>query len=212
MRVFLPGTVLLCLVVGCSPRVPTLDEEIARQPDEWSLSPEFGASSNNWALLDRVLAIENVWERIRLVSALQTHFRHASKQIPANSRNLNTFNARLMFMLACSSRLADRANGSQVALTAAWRLKARWLDDLERLVDQTEEVWNNGRYARGASQEIREMWGLRHTSDGSTSVISHACSQTALIPTAGFPNPPVPPSPIRSGVTSSDTGGCPSST
>ena len=75
MKMFTLGLLALCLVIGCSPHVPTLDEEIANQPDEWGMGWQIGASSNNWALLARVVAVEDVQERIRLVSALREHFR-----------------------------------------------------------------------------------------------------------------------------------------
>ena len=53
MKMFTLGLLALCLMIGCSPHVPTLDEEIANQPDEWGIGWQIGASSNNWALLDR---------------------------------------------------------------------------------------------------------------------------------------------------------------
>ncbi len=84
MKMFALGLLVLCLAAGCSPQVPTLDEEIANQPDEWSMDCRSGAYSNNCALLDRVMAVEDVQERIRLVTALQAHFRHSPERLLAD--------------------------------------------------------------------------------------------------------------------------------
>ncbi len=150
MKTFTFGLLVFCLVVGCSPRVLTLDEEIASQPDEWSVDYRSGASSNNWALLDRVVAAEDVHERIRLVSALREHFRHPPERLLADCgkgtvfRN-DAFSKRLDFARSCASRLINDRNASPVALFAGWRLRALWLDDLERLIELTEQEWNGGK-------------------------------------------------------------------
>ena len=160
MRGFLPGTILLCIVVGCSPRGTTLDEEIARLPDVWGAGRRQGVASNSWILLDRVLSVPNVRERIRLVAALQSHFRYSPERILAECGKDHAFSARLGFVRECAYRLTDDGGNVPEVLVAAWRLEAHWLYDLERLIDLTEEVWNDGKYDGGASQEVRDMWGL----------------------------------------------------
>ena len=150
MKMFTLGLLALCLVIGCSPHVPTLDEEIANQPDEWGMGWQFGASSNNWALLARVVAVEDVQERIRLVTALQAHFRHPPEQLLADCgkgtvfRN-NAFRMRIAFASSCADRLIRDRNSDPAALFAGWRLRALWLDDLERLIELTEQEWNGGK-------------------------------------------------------------------
>ena len=139
MKMFTLGLLALCLMIGCSPHVPTLDEEIANQPDEWGMGWQIGASSNNWALLARVVAVEDVQERIRLVTALQAHFRHPPEQLLADCgkgtvfRN-NAFRMRIAFASSCADRLIRDRNSDPAALFAGWRLEALWLDDLERLI------------------------------------------------------------------------------
>ena len=151
MKMFTLGLLALCLMIGCSPHVPTLDEEIANQPDEWGMGWQIGASSNNWALLARVVAVEDVQERIRLVTALQAHFRHPPEQLLADCgkgtvfRN-NAFRMRIAFASSCADRLIRDRNSDPAALFAGWRLEALWLDDLERLIELTEKDWNGGKY------------------------------------------------------------------
>ena len=150
MKMFTLGLLALCLMIGCSPHVPTLDEEIANQPDEWGMGWQIGASSNNWALLARVVAVEDVQERIRLVTALQAHFRHPPEQLLADCgkgtvfRN-NAFRMRIAFASSCADRLIRDRNSDPAALFAGWRLRALWLDDLERLIELTEQEWNGGK-------------------------------------------------------------------
>ena len=150
MKMFTLGLLALCLMIGCSPHVPTLDEEIANQPDEWGMGWQIGASSNNWALLARVVAVEDVQERIRLVTALQAHFRHPPEQLLADCgkgtvfRN-NAFRMRIAFASSCADRLIRDRNSDPAALFAGWRLRALWLDDLERLIELTEQEWNVGK-------------------------------------------------------------------
>ena len=151
MKMFTLGLLALCLMIGCSPHVPTLDEEIANQPDEWGMGWQIGASSNNWALLARVVAVEDVQERIRLVTTLQAHFRHPPEQLLADCgkgtvfRN-NAFRMRIAFASSCADRLIRDRNSDPAALFAGWRLEALWLDDLERLIELTEKDWNGGKY------------------------------------------------------------------
>ena len=151
MKMFTLGLLALCLMIGCSPHVPTLDEEIANQPDEWGMGWQIGASSNNWALLARVVAVEDVQERIRLVTALQAHFRHPPEQLLADCgkgtvfRN-NAFRMRIAFASSCADRLIRDRNSDPAALFAGWRLEALWLDDLERLIELTEKDWTGGKY------------------------------------------------------------------
>ena len=159
MKMFTLGLLALCLMIGCSPHVPTLDEEIANQPDEWGMGWQIGASSNNWALLARVVAVEDVQERIRLVTALQAHFRHPPEQLLADCgkgtvfRN-NAFRMRIAFASSCADRLIRDRNSDPAALFAGWRLEALWLDDLvDRVNRKGLERWKvhsgMGRVAEG---------------------------------------------------------------
>ena len=86
MKMFTLGLLALCLMIGCSPHVPTVDEEIANQPDEGGMGWQIGASSNNWALLARVVAVEDVQERIRLVTALQASTRATARRLRKGDR------------------------------------------------------------------------------------------------------------------------------
>ena len=81
-----------CAITGCARKDPvqTLDEAIDALPDEWGLycdrleqlAKKSGAtvvnrasSTNNYAMLNRVIALTNVKERIRLTWKLYNHCR-----------------------------------------------------------------------------------------------------------------------------------------
>ena len=80
-----------CAVMAeCVHREPTLDEAIDALPDEWGpysdrveqVAKKFGytvvnhaSSTNNYAILNRVIALTNVKERIRLTWKLYNHCR-----------------------------------------------------------------------------------------------------------------------------------------
>ncbi len=175
MKMFALWFLAICSAAGCSPRVPTLDEEIANQPDEWSMDYRSGAYSNNCALLARVVAVEDVQERIRLVTALQAHFRHPPERLLADCgkgtvfRN-DAFHKRICFASSCASRLISDRSADPAALFAGWRLRALWLDDLERLIELTEKEWNDGKYIpkwddpqrlteiRGIALQVRDIY------------------------------------------------------
>ena len=57
IKMFAFALFAICLMVGCSPNLPTLDEEVASHPDTWDRHWQWGASSNHWALLERAGAI-----------------------------------------------------------------------------------------------------------------------------------------------------------
>ena len=99
MKMFTLGLLAISLVVGCSPRKVSLDEEISELPVAWSGFKTIGASSNNWALLDRVSAVEDDNEKIRLVIKLRNRLRSRPEEILANDRKGNhyIFNEKMRF-------------------------------------------------------------------------------------------------------------------
>ncbi|MGN0846665.1 MAG: hypothetical protein ACI4RA_04690 [Kiritimatiellia bacterium] len=162
MRMTMPACGLaLALAAGCSPRTPTLEDEIAALPVEWTGFKTLGASSNNWAMLDRVMAVGDAGERVRLVKALYVHMRSTPEEILAKDRdNLYVFGEKTHFAGSCAGRLISDTNAYPSAAFEGWRLEALWLDDLERLIDLTEADWNGGKYDSFAPQRAKDAWGF----------------------------------------------------
>ena len=160
MKMFTLGLLALCLMIGCSPRVPTLDEEIEAHQDVWDKHWKLGASSNHWALLDRIVSVEDVHERIRLVRAIRGKLWKSPVRMLADCGNGNVVDQRMSFACSCASRLTgDKCNNPE-ALVAGWRLNASWLDDLEKLEELTEQVWNGGEEDTRVPQTVRDVWNL----------------------------------------------------
>lgn len=162
MKMFTLGLLAISLVVGCSPRKVSLDEEISELPVAWSGFKTIGASSNNWALLDRVSAVEDDNEKIRLVIKLRNRLRSRPEEILANDRKGNhyIFNERMRFEESCSWRLISCTNQNPRMVFEGWKLKAEWIDGLEELDRLTAKDWNGGVYDRHASEEARNAWSF----------------------------------------------------
>lgn len=158
MRRSIYGVLPLLIAMGCSPRSMTLEEEIATAPDAWSFSWKTGASSNNWALLERVSCVENTHERIRLMTALQNHFKRSVARELDGCAMDNSFQIRMAFLQACAYQLIKDKDPH--AVCAGWNLMAIWLDDLENLIVGSEQAWQDGVYDRHASHENKMKWGF----------------------------------------------------
>lgn len=56
-------------------------------PDEWRVGFDFGATSNNYALLARIMSLSNHLERIRLSRLARDHFRHSPEWLLSHLDN-----------------------------------------------------------------------------------------------------------------------------
>lgn len=148
------------LFMGCSPHITSLDREIEEHQDRWDRHWQWGASSNHWALLDRIVSVEDVHDRIRLVGAIKGKLWKSPKQQLADYGDDNVFDQRMSFVRSCASRLTGDKHFNPEALVAGWKLNASWLDDLENLMDLTEQVWNGGEEDVQAPQGTRNLWNL----------------------------------------------------
>lgn len=160
MKVVILLLVALYVVSGCSPHVRTLDDEISEQPDRWSPSWKYGASSNNWVLLDRAVATTDSRDRIRLVSKLQGHFRHSPDRMIAERGKDHDMRMRFDFAQDCAVRLINDENGNPEVVSAGWKLQAIVLDDLEYMIKLTEKDWNEGKFDKQACREAKDAWSF----------------------------------------------------
>ena len=154
--------VATALVVGCSRQTPSLDEEIAALTTTWTGFKTIGASSNKWALLERVASVENADEKTRLVKTLYVRMRSTPEEILAHDRhdNFYIFNEKMNFARSCAWTLISDTNDCQTAAREGWRLEASWIDDLERLIALTESDWHAGVYDEDAPPPKREAWAF----------------------------------------------------
>lgn len=159
MKMFAYVLFVLCMVVGCYPRAPTLAEEVASHPDSWDRHWLRGASSNHWALLERVVSVEDVQERIRLVTELKERLGSTPEQMLADCKNLKLYvvKQRIHFAGSCAWRLTGSKGDDPAALFAGWRICASWLDDIERLIELTEKIWNGGKCAKGRDAQAGDV-------------------------------------------------------
>lgn len=144
MKILFTLVLALFVASGCTPRTTTLEDEVASHPDVWARHWQWGASSNHWALLDRVVAVDDVQRRIRLVTALRNRLRRTPEEMLADCGNLNVFDQRIHFARSCAERVEGK-DKDPTALATSWKLEASWIDDVERLMELTEKDWYNER-------------------------------------------------------------------
>ena len=135
MNRFLGTIGLLLVMVGCGSGGTSLEREINELPDQWSAEWKSGASSNNYAMLSRVISLTNVQERIRLTCALRRHFWKSPEWYVSRRLGIHGEDARLLFMDGCASRLIFGDNVTAESVLAGWKMRAEILDDLERIME-----------------------------------------------------------------------------
>lgn len=151
---------------GCRRVTSDLDAEIAALPrDTWTALSHMGASSNNYEILNRVSAVPDVQERIRLVRVLRDHFRRSPEWMVTNGlcSNWHCEQQRRWFLGCCDSRLAEGTNVTAAAIRASWRMKSEYLDDLEKMIELAEDARNDGAHWKSVreNQMIRIARDLR---------------------------------------------------
>ena len=136
---------LCTALVGCMRReqMTTLDEAIDALPDEWGPHFNAGASSNNYAVLDRVIAETNVQERIRLAWKLFNHFRHTPEWYVEHLEGGNKKRERHDFFGKCARTLIFGANSTPETVIAGWKMEAETIRDLDEIIKLTGAEWQD---------------------------------------------------------------------
>ena len=174
---------VFCVIVGCVRRQqePTLDEAIDALPDEWWSRCKIGtAYSNNYAVLDKVIAVTNAQERIRLAWKLYNHFRHTPEWYVENMDGGNKRGQRQDFFGDCAWRLISGTNATPETIIEGWKMQAETIRDLEEIVRLTGPEWlerMEKRHAEKRKKELAALLKLRQEQRGCVSLYQEANSQ-----------------------------------
>jgi len=176
-----------CVLAGCARQEPTLslDEAIDALPDEWGpysdklelLAKKAGttvvnraSSTNNYAMLDRVIAVTNVHERIRLTWKLYNHFRRTPEWYVEHLDGGSEKKRRLNFLFSCAMELGTSPNSTPETIIEGWKMDAETIRDLADIIRLTEPAWPDRKEQRHEAQEftryeefMRRLWKHRHT-------------------------------------------------
>ena len=117
-----------CVLAGCSRLefTPSLDEVInALPPDEWGSDIiVLGIATNNYTVLNRVVALTNVKERIRLAWKLYNHFRHSPEWYVEHREGGLRKSNRHEFFGNCAYRLMWSTNATPETIIEGWKMEA----------------------------------------------------------------------------------------
>lgn len=147
-----------CAITGCARKeqVQTLDEAIDALPDEWGpysdhveqVAKKFGytvmnyaSSTNNYAMLNRVIALTNVKERIRLTWKLYNHFRRTPEWYVEHREGGFNNRYRHDFFGNCASMLMCSTNATPETIIEGWKMEAETIRDQVQLIRQTGPEW-----------------------------------------------------------------------
>ena len=132
-----------CTIIGCSREEPiqSLDEVIDALPDEWGTRHNTGASSNNFAVVDRINGVTNVLERIRLSWKLFNHFRHTPEWHVEHLGGGFSRGQRYALLCNCSWNLMVGTNTTPETILAGWKIRAEIIKDLEGVIRLTDLGW-----------------------------------------------------------------------
>ena len=145
-----------CVLAGCSRQEPTLDEAIDALSDEWGtysdklerLAKEVGttvlnreSSTNNYAMLNRVIAVTNVQERIRLTWKLYNHCRRTPEWYVEHREDRGRNHHRKIFLHNCAHELMMSPNATPETIVEGWKIKAAIVKDMEELMRLTGPEW-----------------------------------------------------------------------
>lgn len=138
---------------GCWREAGGLDVEIAAlPPDAWDPRWNVGASLTNCNMLTRVLEVADASERIRLARMLRDHFWHAPEWFVAHG-SPSCESVRFVYVAKCSSGLTLSTNATAETVFAGWRMTAEFVNDVERVLDLTENSWTGGSDRQDRSEE-----------------------------------------------------------
>ena len=165
-----------CLIaMGCTrwEKSPTLDEDIDALSDEWG--PRCSElSSNNYAVLDQVIAETNVQERIRLAWKIFKHFRHTPEWYVEHLEGGNKKGERFDFFGCCARKLIFGTNSTPETVVAGWEMEARTIRDLDEIIKLTGEEWQEAVRKR-LNIKIEEDLKKNGIASGSSDELDFAC-------------------------------------
>ncbi len=158
MKLFSPLILIYtaCVIAGCSRPEPMLDEAIDALSDEWGpysdklerLAKEAGttvlnreSSTNNYAMLNRVIAVTNVQERIRLTWKLYNHCRRTPEWYVEHREDRGRNHHRKIFLHNCAHELMMSPNATPATIVEGWKIKAAIVKDMEELMRLTGPEW-----------------------------------------------------------------------
>ncbi len=134
-----------CVLAGCSrlESTPSLDEVInALPPDEWGSDIiVLGIATNNYTVLNRVVALTNVKERIRLAWKLYNHFRHSPEWYVEHREGGLWKSNRHEFFGNCAYRLMWSTNATPETIIEGWKMEAETIRDQVELIRLTGPEW-----------------------------------------------------------------------
>ena len=132
-----------CALTGCAPRESSLDEAIdALPPDEWGpYSMVQGIATNNYMVLNQVIALTNVKERIRLTWKLYNHFRHTPEWYVEHREGGFRKRNRHDFFGNCAYKLMWGTNATPETIIEGWQMEAETIRDLVELIRLTGPEW-----------------------------------------------------------------------
>ena len=158
-----------CAVIAeCVHREPTLDEAIDALPDEWGpyndrveqVAKKFGyavvnraSSTNNYAMLNRVIALTNVKERIRLTWKLYNHFRRPPEWYVEHREGGFGNRYRHDFFGNCASKLMCGTNATSETIIEGWKMEAETIRDQVKLISLTGPEWQERMQKRYEAKE-----------------------------------------------------------
>ena len=166
--------VICSIIMGCTRReqVPTLDEAIDALPDEWGpysdrveqVAKKFGytvvnhaSSTNNYAMLNRVIALTNVKERIRLTWKLYNHCRRTPEWYVEHLDGGYTKPYRLDFLGNCSWSLIAGTNITAETMMEGWKMEAETMRDLEAMIRLTGPEWQENMRKRAVERDMAKV-------------------------------------------------------
>ena len=146
-----------CALAGCSRPEPTLDEAIDALSDDWGERYKIGTSySNNYAVLNRVIAVTNAEERIRLAWKLYGHFRRSPEWCVGHRDGGLKKEHRLDFLCSCARKLRTSPNSTPEMIVEGWKMDAETIRDLAEILRLTEPEWpDRGKNSHEAKEFTR---------------------------------------------------------
>ena len=167
---------IVCAIIGCSSKEPTLDEAIDALPDEWGpytdKLEQFAkkhdytivsrkSSRSNYAMLDKVIAVTNVQERIRLVWKLYNHFRRTPEWYVEHTDGGFVKRYRQDFFGHCAWQLMSSTNRTPETILSGWEMEAETIRDLVKVMQLTGPSWQERMQKRHDVKEAAEFEEFR---------------------------------------------------
>ena len=153
---------------------PTLDEIIDALPDEWGERRSLGIASNNYVVLNRITAMTNVKERIRLTWKLYDHFRHSPEwYVEHREGGLESPNRnRHDFFGCCAWKLIAETNVTPETIVSGWKMEAETIRDLAEVIRLTGPEWQEQMQKRHEAKLEKEFLERRKKHRGTVSFLS----------------------------------------